>query len=134
MGLLEELIVLVKETIEEARERNEPARPVASRDPEEIEVLRQRMAQRAAEERRAEQVAEEREEHERIIQDRQRQVRDRERHYLKQAKAVEAAQVTRHVGAKDPRHLIRLLHQPQALRDLVVLREILDRPLALRSR
>jgi hypothetical protein len=67
MGLLDELIVLVKETIEEANERNrprpgmpdgeepheEPRNQPPQRSAEEVEALRRSLARRAAEMRMA---------------------------------------------------------------------------------
>ncbi|HEX3132042.1 MAG TPA: hypothetical protein VHX44_00500 [Planctomycetota bacterium] len=138
MGLLEELIILVKETIDEVNERNKPkptAMPMPDRNEEERENLRRTLARRAAEARQAEQQAAEHaaaEQH--ADQERHRQAQERQRHHQKQVQAVHAAQVTRHVGSVDARRVARLVHQPKALREMVVLKEILDKPLALRRR
>ena len=137
MGLLEELIILVKDTIEDASERRRqaPLPGAPQRSAEEIEVLRRSLARRAAEQQAEEQQTAERAAHEQHAQQtRQRQVHERERHHQKQVKAVHSAQVTRHIGAVDPRRVVRLLHQPHTLRELIVLKELLDKPLALRRR
>jgi outer membrane translocation and assembly module TamA len=136
MGLLDELIVLVKETIEEANQRNnpQPTAPSQSAPPqrsaEEVEALRRSLARRAAEMRQAEQQAEEHA----AEQERQRQLAERERHQRKQAEAVHAAQVIHHGGAVDQQRILRLMRQPNALREMIVLREVLDKPLSLRRR
>ncbi len=136
MGLLDELIVLVKETIEEANQRNNPQPTTPSqplppqRSAEEIEALRRSLARRAAEMRQAEQQAEEHA----AEQERQRQLAERERHQRKQAEAVHAAQVIHHGGSVDRERLLRLMRQPNALREMIILREVLDKPLALRRR
>jgi len=141
MGLLDELIILVKETIAEANERNNPrptAMPAPQRSEEEMEALRRTLAQRAAQARHAEQQEAEEAAHARHAQhaeqERQRLAHERQRHHQKQAQAVKAAQVTRHVGSVDARRVARLVRQPQALREMIVLKEILDKPLALRPR
>jgi uncharacterized protein (DUF4415 family) len=136
MGLLDELIVLVKETIDEANERNNPRptsqdRPVpAQRSAEEMEALRRSLARRAAEMRQAEQQAEEHA----AEQERQRQLAERERHQRKQAEAAHAAPVIHHGGAGYQQRIQRLMRHPNALREVIVLREVLDKPLALRRR
>jgi hypothetical protein len=134
MGLLEELILLIKEGIEDANERNrrakQPAADVsapAERSPEEIEALRRALARRAAEQR----VAQERAEAEQQAQREERQ-RAEERKRQQQARRQAPPPGVVH-GATDQRRIVRLLRQPQTLRELVVLREILDRPVALRG-
>jgi hypothetical protein len=138
MGLLEELIILVKETIDEVNERNKPkptAMPMPQRNEEERENLRRTLARRAAEARQAEEQAAEfsaAEQH--AEQERHRLAQERQRHHQKQVQAVQAAQVTHHVGSVDARRVARLVRQPKALREMIVLKEILDKPLALRRR
>lgn len=134
MGLLEELIVLVKETIEEANQRNNPQPTTPTLPPqrsaEDIEALRRSLARRAAEMRESEQQAADHA----AEQERQRQLAERERHHQKQVAAVHAAQVIHHTGAVDRQRITRLVRQSNALREMIVLREILDRPLARRRR
>jgi hypothetical protein len=136
MGLLDELIILVKETIDEVNERNKPkptATPMPQRNEEEMENLRRTLARRAAEARHVEQQAAEHaatEQH--AEQERHRHTQERQRHHQKQVEAVHAAQVTRHVGSVDARRVARLVRQPNTMRELMVLRELIDRPLALR--
>ncbi len=136
MGLLEELIILVKDTIAEASERKrEQPTGAAPRSAEEIEALRRTLARRAAEQRHAEQEAEEHAAHEHHAQqERQRAAHERERHHQKQVKAVHSAQVAHQTGAVDQSRIVRMLRQPHALREMIVMKEILDKPLALRPR
>jgi hypothetical protein len=49
----------------------------------------------------------------------------------RQRLAAEAARATR-AGVVDPRRIARLARHPGALREMIVLRELLDKPLALR--
>lgn len=142
MGLLDELIILVKETIDEVNERNNPkptAAPAAQRNDEEMENLRRTLARRAAEARHAEQQAAEHDAAEQYAeQERQRSVQqreqERERQRQKQAKIVQATQVVQQAGGVDPRRIARLVRHPQALREMIVLNEVLGKPLALRRR
>jgi uncharacterized protein (DUF4415 family) len=95
-----------------------------------MEALRRSLARRAAEMRQAEQQAEEHA----AEQERQRQLAERERHQRKQAEAAHAAPVIHHGGAGYQQRIQRLMRHPNALREVIVLREVLDKPLALRRR
>lgn len=137
MGLIEQLILLAKESIDEANQRGRrPPAPV--RTDEEIEALREVLANRAAQARydreQAEREAAEREAQQQAEQERQRQAQERERSRQKQAKIVQATQVVQQAGAVDPRRIARLVRHPQALREMIVLSEVLGKPLALRKR
>ena len=131
MGVLDDLIVLVKDTIAEANQRGRPDGDVPpQRSEEDLTALRRSLARRAAEarhdEEERERAAAEREQHERQHQERQRQ-----RHQA-EAAAARAAQAAG--TAFDPTRIARLVRHPHALREMIVLREVLDRPLALRRR
>ena len=138
MGLLEELIILVKDSIDEAnqRGRRKPEAPAPQRTAEEIEALRHTLANRAAQARAEQEEAQQQQAAAHAEQERQRHAhereRERERQRQKQAKTVQATQVVQHGGAVDARRIARLVRHPQALREMIVLREILDKPLALR--
>ena len=137
MGLIEQLIMLAKESIDEANQRGRrPPAPVRTED--EIEALRESLANRAAqarfEQEQAEREAAERHAERHAEQERQQLTQERERQRQKQAKTVQATQVVQHTGAVDARRIARLVRHPQALREMIVLREILDKPLALRKR
>ena len=137
MGLIEQLIMLAKESIDEANQRGRrPPAPV--RTDEEIEALREVLATRAAQARydreQAEREAAEQQAQQQAEQERQRYAHERERQRQKQAKTVQATQVAQQAGGVDPRRIARLVRHPQALREMIVLREILDKPLALRKR
>jgi hypothetical protein len=136
MGLLEELIILVKDSIDEANQRGKrkPAASAPERTEEEIDTLRRTLANRAAQARAEQEQAEQREAAAHVEQERHRQAQERERHRQKQAKTVQATQVVQHPGAVDPRRIARLVRHPNALREMMVLREVLDKPLALRRR
>lgn len=147
MGLIEEVIILIKEAIDEANQRGRPrpqqSQPRRAPPPddadgddldgehpyteEELEALRRshleaRQAAQEAEERERE-AARQRAERER------QQALERERAQRRQAEV--AAQVRMPVVTN---HVARLLRQPQTLRQVVVLREILDKPVALRRK
>lgn len=137
MGLIEQLILLAKESIDEANQRGRrPPAPV--RTEEEIEALREMLANRAAQARynqeQAEREAAEREAQQQAEQERQRQTQERDRQRQKQAKTVKATQVAQPISGVDPRRIARLLRHPQALREMMVLSEVLGKPLALRKR
>jgi hypothetical protein len=140
MSILGDLIILVKETLDEVNERNQPQpRPTAGapieRSEEQIEALRRTIARRAAaqqlahEQADAQAAAEQHAEHERL---RHHQVAERERQRQKAAQA--PAKVSTHAGTVDAHRIIRLIRQPTVLRELIVLKEILDKPRALRRR
>jgi len=139
MGLIEQLILLAKESIDEANQRGRrPPAPV--RTDEEIEDLRRTLANRAAqaryEQEQAEREAAEQHAEQQAEQERQRYAleRERPRQRPKQTKTVQATQVAQQSGGVDARRIARLVRHPQALREMIVLREILDKPLALRQR
>lgn len=136
MGILEELIIMAKEAIDEANQRGKkrPPAPVPERTEEEIEELRQVMAERAARARQDQEQARQEAAERRAEQQRQHeaQERERERERQRQRQAVEATRAGRTVGAVDPRRIARLARHPAALREMIVLRELLDKPLALR--
>ena len=137
MGLIEQLILLAKESIDEANQRGRrPPAPV--RTEEEIEALREMLANRAAQARynqeQAEREAAEREAQQQAEQERQRHTQERDRQRQKQAKTVQATQVAQPIGGVDPRRIARLVRHPQALREMMVLSEVLGKPLALRKR
>jgi hypothetical protein len=140
MSILGDLIILVKETLDEVNERNQPQpRPTAGapveRSEEQIEALRRTIARRAAaqqlahEQADAQAAAEQHAEHERL---RHHQAAERERQRQKAAQA--PAKVSTHAGTVDAHRIIRLIRQPTVLRELIVLKEILDKPRALRRR
>ena len=135
MGLLEELIIMAKDAIDEANQRGKkrPAAPARERSEEEIEALRQVMAERAAQTHQEQEQARQEAAERRAEQQRQHeaQERERERERQRQRQAAEAARATR-AGAVDPRRIARLARHPGALREMIVLRELLDKPLALR--
>lgn len=137
MGLIEQLILLAKESIDEANQRGRrPPAPV--RTDEEIESLREMLANRAAQARydqeQAEREAAEQQAEQQANQERQRYAQERERSRQKQAKTVQATQVTQPISGVDPRRIARLVRHPQALREMMVLSEVLGKPLALRKR
>ncbi len=140
MSILGDLIILVKETIDEVNERNQPQpRPTAGkpieRSEEQIEALRRTLARRAAaqqheqEQADAQAAAEQHAEHERL---RHQRVAERERQRHKASHI--PAKVAHHTGAVDAHRMVRLVRQPSVLRELIVLKEILDKPRALRLR
>jgi hypothetical protein len=128
MGLLEELIILVKETIDEVSERNrerERARPQPSASPTgqvEIDELRARMLQQrraAAEAARAAQQAAE-------------APPPAPRHHHHHERRPAQAPVKAAAQPQSAERLAKLLRQPQTVRELFVLKELLDKPLSLR--
>lgn len=138
MSILGDLIILVKETIDEVNERNQPQpRPTAGapieRSEEQIEALRRTLARRAAAQQReqeeadAKAAAEQHAEQERL---RHQRVAERQRHKASHI----PAKVAHHGGAVDAHRMVRLVRQPSVLRELIVLKEILDKPRALRPR
>jgi hypothetical protein len=136
MGLLEEVIILIKEAIDEANQRNRPRRPTPPPEPEqpqdddgEIDTLRETLARRAMAVRRAEEEEErQRAMAQRRAEEERQQALERERQRQRQAQAMRA---TAH---RDLHRIAHLLRQPQTLRQVVVLRELLDKPLALRRK
>ncbi len=134
MGLLEDLIVLYKEAQDEVSQRGKPASnaPAASGQPS-INELRERMRQQArkasAQARGAKaapapapEVDREAEHHAARLAERHAATRQ----------AHEAAAKAKLATAGHHARFARLLRQPHTLRDLIVLKELLDRPLALR--
>ena len=139
MSILGDLIILVKETLDEVNERNQPQpRPTAGapieRSEEEIEALRRTIARRAAAQQLAHEqadthaAAEQHAEHERL----RHHHAERERQRQKAAQA--PAKVSHQTSAVDAHRIIKLIRQPTVLRELIVLKEILDKPRALRRR
>ncbi len=134
MGLFEELIVLVKETIDEVNERqrkkhggqpsSQPSISPGNQD-DELARVRERLARQAAQQQaeRARAGAE-------AVSARplpQTSAPAQSKPITKSVKPVIQPQGHQH-------RLARLMHRPGTLRELVVLREILDKPLALRRR
>ena len=121
MGILDELIILVKESVEEARQQQRrrdapPSAPrQAQRSPEEIEHMRRALAQRAAEV------------HQEVPQQQKRPAPKRP-----EPQQIKQVAPPNKLDGRLP--IRRLLRQPLSLRDLVVLKEVLDKPLALRRR
>lgn len=144
MGLIEQLIILAKEAIDEANQRGRPQPPAPRRGPpedpdepdeEENESLRRILAHRAALARREQQLAEQQAAEQRAELQRQREAQERERELQRQRqRQAEAPRVVHAASAVDPRRIARLVRHPNALREMIVLREILDKPLALRRR
>ena len=141
MSILGDLIILVKETLDEVNERNQPQpRPTAGapieRSEEQIEALRRTIARRAAaqqlahEQAAAQAAAEQHAEHERLRHHHHAAERERQRQKAAQA----PAKVSHQTSAVDAHRIIKLIRQPTVLRELIVLKEILDKPRALRRR
>lgn len=135
MGLIEQLIILAKESIDEANQRGRrpPAAPDPNDDEDEIQTLRRTLAQRAAEARAEQEFAKREEAQRRAELEQQRQAQEREQQRQRQ-RQTETARVTYAPTAVDARRIARLVRHPNALREMIVLREILDKPLALRRR
>lgn len=133
MGILEELIIMAKDAIDEANQRGKkrPPTPEHQRTEEELEALRQVMAERAEQARQEKEQARREAAEQRAEQQRQQEAQERERERQRQRQAAEAARATR-AGPIDPRRIARLTRHPAALREMIVLRELLDKPLALR--
>ena len=138
MGLFEELIILVKETIEEVNERQRkkqgeqqkqeaPSQPtVASgNQDDELARVRERLARRAAQQQAERAAAMARVEAEAAAARPLPQLQPKP--ITKPLKPILQQQGGHH-------RLAKLLHRPGTLRELVLLREILDKPLALRQR
>jgi hypothetical protein len=148
MGILEELILMAKEAIDEANQRGrrpptarapesepEPESEPAEHSEEELEDLRRTLARRAAQARIEQEQAERAAADQRDQQQRQREAQERERQrQVRSTSKSTAAQVVHATGAVDPQRIARLVHQPQALREMMVLSEVLGKPLALRKR
>jgi hypothetical protein len=138
MSILGDLIILVKETIDEVNERNQPQpRPTAGapieRSEEQIEALRRTLARRAAAQQREQEEADAKaaaEQHAEQKRLRHQRVAERQR----QKASHIPAKVAHHGGAVDAHRMVRLVRQPSVLRELIVLKEILDKPRALRPR
>lgn len=117
MGLLDDLLKTIQEAAAEARRQQEghvrrPVQRVADEDPVATQQRIQAKAEAAAREKRAE-------------ADRLRRAAETRREQQAQADRLAEAQA-------DAGRVRQALRDPASLRDLMVLREILDRPLALR--
>ncbi|MBA3699362.1 MAG: hypothetical protein H0W78_10960 [Planctomycetes bacterium] len=140
MGLIEQLILLAKESIDEANQRGKrpPAAPAPEYTEDEIATLRQVRANRVVQARMDQEQARRDAEEQRAEQQRQYETQqrdgERQRQRQRQQQTVEAARVVHASGAVDPRRIARLVRHPGALREMIVLREVLDKPLALRPR
>jgi hypothetical protein len=137
MSILGDLIILVKETLDEVNERNQPQpRPTAGkpveRSEEQIEALRRTLARRAAMQQLAQEQAEAQAAAEQHAERERQQAAERERQRQKASRT--PAKVIHHAGAVDTHRMVRLVRQPTVLRELIVLKEILDKPRALRPR
>ena len=139
MSILGDLIILVKETLDEVNERNQPRpRPTAGapieRSEEQIEALRRTLARRAAAQQREQEEADAKAAAEHAEQERLRHQRVAERERQRHKASHIPAKVAHHGGAVDAHRMVRLVRQPSVLRELIVLKEILDKPRALRPR
>jgi hypothetical protein len=143
MGILDELIILVKEAMDEANGRpggGQPRPETTSqhRSGEELENMRRTLARRALAQREAAQ-REQNEQHQ-SAHDEANAAQLRQAHEKARRQALLAqpanAQPTAHstdLSAPLSAHNLRqLVQQPQAMRQLFVMKEILDKPLALR--
>ena len=136
MGLLEDLIVLYKETQDEVAQRakraEQPGAPASGRAPS-VDELRERQRQlnrRAnAPARAAKAEAPAAEPADAAAQ--RHAARHAERHAAERLAEKDAAKAKAAAHSSHER-LARLMRQPRTLRDLVILKELLDRPLALR--
>lgn len=133
MGLLEELITLIKDTVEEVSEQQKQKQREASDGAAppprvSVEELRQRMLQqrRAAAEAEAARLAAQEAAAAPPPEPPRRHAHHAHGHARAEPKAKHVAQPT------SPERLARLLRQPHTVRELFVLKEILDRPLVLR--
>jgi hypothetical protein len=131
MGILDELVILVKETIDEANQRNRQADSSShqsQRSPDEIEALKRTLARRAMQQRTAEAAVSPH-----VIpltQDEQRRSDyDRERKRLRQQNHDDGPAKVKH----NPTHrAAKLLRQPATLREMIILKELLDKPISMR--
>jgi hypothetical protein len=135
MGLLEDLIVLYKETQDEVAQRAKQAQqqgaPAAGRAPS-IDELRERMRQRDRHANAPARGAKAAPAEAPVDAAAQRHAaRHAERHAAERLAEKAAAQAKAATLSSHER-LARLMRQPRTLRDLVILKELLDRPLALR--
>jgi hypothetical protein len=138
MGLLEDLKNLYNEAQDEVAQRAKRAAqdqqglPGAGGPPS-IDELRERLRQQArranAQARPAKAAAAEAPAEQPAAQ--RHAARAAERHAAERAAEKEEARVKAATASGHAR-LARLMHQPRTLRDLVILKELLDRPLALR--
>jgi hypothetical protein len=134
MGILDELIDLVKETIDEAKQRQQQTMPPQSspapaptphRSPEDIEALKRTLAQRAMKQRAADEAA---------IPITSPDAKHRAKYELERARLrVQHQQEGLAKVTHNPVHrAASLLKRPETLRDLIILKELLDRPISMR--
>jgi hypothetical protein len=137
MGFLEDLIQTIQEAMEESKQRQQPppaphhgrsqpqrmasptAPPMVVRTFDEVESTRERVVRMAAEKAEKAEQAERADAAHRIV--------------AHQAPRTPAKAAPGRPALDYAHRLRRLIHQPAALRDLIVLKEILDRPLVLRQ-
>ncbi len=133
MGILDELIDLVKETMDEAKQRQQPTSqpqsapaPAPHRSPENIEALKRTLAQRAMKQRAADEAA-----IPVISPDAKHRAKyELERTRLRTQHQEEGLAKVTH----QPVHrAATLLRRPETLRDLIILKELLDRPISMRG-
>jgi hypothetical protein len=132
MGILDELIILVKETLDEAKQNQRlpdqsQTNSPPQRSPEEIEALKRTLARRAMQQRAADEAATPKP----ISPDEKHRAKaDQERLRLREQHLKEGPAKVAHTSSHQVAHL---LQQPQTLRQLIVLKEILDRPISTRG-
>jgi len=132
MGILDELIDLVKETMDEAKQRQQqttlpqsaPA-PAPHRSPENVEALKRTLAQRAMKQRAADEAA---------IPISSPDAKHRAKYELERARlrTQHQQQGLAKVAHNPVHHAATLLRRPETLRDLIILKELLDRPISMR--
>lgn len=135
MGLFIELIKTIAEAIEESRGQQgaprPPARPVAAEAEDTVEHAERRLADLRHAAQRPTKTELERARAEAALRAKVEATAARAKAEARGRAALAAEHAAGRLPA-DPERIPRLLRQPSTLRDLVVLKEILDRPLALR--
>ncbi len=131
MGILDELIDLVKESMDEAKQRQQPtsqpqSAPVPHRSPENIEALKRTLAQRAMKQRAADEAA---------ISVISPEAKNREKLELERARlrAQHKEEGLTKVTHQPGHRAATLLKRPETLKDLIILKELLDRPISMRG-
>jgi hypothetical protein len=147
MGILDELIILVKESLDDARERqgggnsggnsggtNERRPETTHRSGEELENMRRALARRALLQREAAQrdQSELTQSNADAAQARQAAEKARRQALLVQPTTASVANVA--VTDLSAGAFQQLLRQPHVMRQMILMKEILDKPLALRQR
>jgi hypothetical protein len=133
MGILEELIILVKESLDEAKQNQRPPEPSETdapprRSPEEIEALKRTLAKRAMQQRAADEATAAPTP---LSPDAKHRAKyDQERLRLHQQHLKDGPAKVNHHSSHQ---VATLLRQPQTLRQLIVLKEILDLPISQRG-